>query len=270
MSNLPELTGKALYEHLIANKSELIAKKKALPRKSDGIGGCPNYFDVKGTEVKKTSIGQIPDLAKQVRVSIVANTSLYRDSQKDVCLPDCWAKTIKEGAGRLHLKDHDYVMDSEIGDVVSIYSMDLPLSTFGINKQGTVQSLVYDSDVMKMYDEKTFTKYKNGRVQQHSIGLIYKDLRLAINDEDYKEEYAEYQKWIDSIINKEEVELDGFFWAVYQLKLIEVSAVVAASNILTPTLSVKSDTPNWPSPDTNEQPSKFDLSERLKGTTFFN
>lgn len=268
---LEDLKGKELFKHLVENKSELIAKKKALPRKSDGIGGSPYFYEVDGSSIKKTDIGSIPKNATTIRAKIVANTSMWLDSQRDVLLPDCWARTIKDGQGRLHLKDHDYILDAEVGDVVSIYSMDLALSEFGLNKTGIAQSLIYESDVQKSYDEKIFNKYKSGRIQAHSIGLQYKDIRLAVNDEDFKEEFAEYNKWIDRIINKDEVNEEGFFWAVYQIKLIEVSAVIAPSNILTLTLSVKNDTPNWPLDESTEaKPSKFDISAAIKSATFFN
>jgi hypothetical protein len=66
--------------------------------------------------------------------------------------------------------------------------------------------------------------------------MRYIKLDLAVNDEDYKEEYAEWNKYINEIGNKEEAEELGYFWAVKEAVLIEISAVLMGSNELTPTI----------------------------------
>jgi hypothetical protein len=39
--------------------------------------------------------------------------------------------------------------------------------------------------------------------------MRYIDIQMAINDEDYKEEYAVWNKYIDVIANKEEAKKQG-------------------------------------------------------------
>jgi hypothetical protein len=94
-----------------------------------------------------------------------------------------------------------------------------------------------------------------GKVNQHSIGLQYVKLSLAINDEDYKEEFEVWNKYNEQIINKDKAEANGFFWAVQEIKLIENSAVLFGSNEITPTLD--NNLKNEPSVDTQkEQPTE--------------
>ena len=56
---------------------------------------------------------------------------------------------------------------------------------------------------------------------------------------DYEKEKAVYDKYIDDILNKEEVKKDGYFWAVTEAKAIEGSAVPIGSNTITPTIPRK-------------------------------
>ena len=69
-------------------------------------------------------------------------------------------------------------------------------------------------------------------VDQHSVGMQYVKIDLAVNDEDYEEEYKLWQDNIDQIGNKEQAEQKGYFWLVREAKLIEISAVLLGSNEL--------------------------------------
>ena len=126
--------------------------------------------------------------------------------------------------------------------------------------------------MLKEYDQRIFRDYKNGKINQHSIGLYYVKIFLCVNDEDYKQEFAAWNKYIDMVINRDQVEEDGYFWAVTEIKLIECSAVLAGANSLTPTLEVKSSTGAEPPNGTQQQPhdDDFDLDAAIKQTKFFN
>lgn len=264
------LKGKDLFSYLIANKSHLISQKKSSFKTTDPLSFSPEFFNVKDNKASKTILGEISVDATSVRAKIVANTALFMDSQKDVLLPGCWDKTIRDGKGKLHLKDHTFKLEAEVGDVVNIYSQNISLSELGINKAGTIEVLIYESDVKKSYDEKVFTKYRTGKINQHSISLNYVKLDMAINDEDYKEEFANWNKYIGQLINQKEAEQSGFFWLVPEIKLIECSAVLAGSNELTPTLEVGKNTVMQPVHTTEEQPPSFNWSEAIKQTKFLN
>ena len=89
-----------------------------------------------------------------------------------------------------------------------------------------------------------FNEYRLGHVKNHSVGMRYVTLDLAINDEAYLANYELWNKYIDKIANKDDAEQQGYFWPVTEAKVVEGSAVPLGSNIITPTQSVK----NTPGP----------------------
>lgn len=237
------LTGKDLHRFLIENKQALIAQKKSIIKNTDAISFAPALFNVKDGQAVKAAAESVPPDATSIRVKVVANTAYWCDSQMDVLLPDCWKTSIKERKGLIpHLHDHIHSTDAEVGDVANIYSQDMSLTELGLAKAGTTQSLIFETDIKKSYNEKVFNKYKNGKAKQHSIGLQYVKIELAVNDEESEKEFDFWNKYIDKVINREEVEAKGFFWVVSEIKLLENSVVLFGSNQLTPTLDVKSDT----------------------------
>ena len=239
---------------MVAAKAELIAEKKSIIKHTDAIMMTPELFTVKGGKVTKAVAGEVSNDANSVRVKVVANTANFCDSHMDVLLADCWAKSIKERKGMIpHLHDHIHRLDAKVGDVVNIYSQEMSLSELGINKTGSTQSLIFETDIKREYNEHIFKQYKAGRINQHSIGLQYVKLGLAVNDEESTAEYELWNKYIDQVINKEYVESKGFFWVVPEIKLFENSAVLFGSNSLTPTLDVKT-TDIEPFDDTQNQP----------------
>jgi hypothetical protein len=238
----PNLVGKALYSFLIANKDALIAQKKALPKYSDAVNYGSSFFVNKDGQIVKTEVGNIAPDASSVHARFVGNAAWWCDSQMDVLTDDSWSKTIKEGKGKIHLHDHIYRMDAQVGDVTKIYTQDVNLNELGLNKPGFTQCLVYESDVKKDYNLFVFNQYKAGKVNQHSIGLLYVKIELAINDADYEKEIDFWNKYIDKVINRDMVEEKGYFWIVTEIKLLECSAVLFGSNELTPTLDVKGGT----------------------------
>ncbi len=249
------LKGKDLYKFLIEHKSQLILQKKSILKKTDPITAAPEYFYVKGDSVTKAASSEISPDATTVRVKVIANTALWCDSQMDVLLPDCWKRSIKQNKSQIpHIHDHLHESDSDVGDVVDIYSMEMQLSDFGINKSGVTQSLIFETDIRKSYNEKIFNKYKAGKMNQHSIGLQYLKIELAVNDEESEKEHDFWNKYIDQVINREYVEEKGYFWVVPEIKLMENSCVLFGANSLTHTLEVKSDIQTLPSPDIEDDP----------------
>ncbi|MFA5727754.1 MAG: HK97 family phage prohead protease [Saccharofermentanaceae bacterium] len=255
---LPELEQKDLFAYLVANKKQLIRQKCMHPIKSDAVSFGVQFIK-SGEVVKAMSVDMEEDI---IQVKVVGNTALFCDTYNDVLAPDCWKKTIKEcgpkGADLIsHLACHDHDFEGVIGEPIDIYSEVIDLITLGFDGPGSAQALVMVSNVLKAYDEKAYTLYKRGKVKQHSIGLQYVQLVLALNDENYKEEFATWNKYYKSIINKDKIDVDGYFWYVTEIKLYEISAVLWGANRLTPTLEVttqpsddteKSDIPTDPKP----------------------
>lgn len=233
---IPEFeTKSALVSYLKENKSRIIEEKKAIPIFSEA-----NSFQVAKVAPKKTAMKANEAVVEDVdvlRVKVIANTANWLDSHMDVLLPDCWSKSINERKSIIpHLHDHIHKIDAKIGEVVDIVSSQLSYSEIGIEGNGSTQALVFITDVMKSYNEKVFNQYKSGKVNQHSIGLQYIKLDLAINDEESEKEMEFWKKHIDQIINPEKAIEQGYFWVVQEIKLLENSAVLFGSNEMTPTL----------------------------------
>src|SRR5690606_38105403 len=76
-------------------------------------------------------------------------------------------------------------------------------------------------------------------VNQHSIGLQYLQMELAINDSEDKPHYKTWERYYSGIINKEEVDKRGYFWAIKEAKIYENSAVLFGSNEMTPTIQTQ-------------------------------
>lgn len=255
---IPEFETKSeLVSYLKDNKASIIANKKSMP-----IFAEANSFQVAKVAPKKTALKANEAVVEDVdvlRVKVIANTANWLDSHMDVLLPDCWNKSINERKNIIpHLHDHIHKIDAKVGEVVDIISQNLSFSEIGIDGNGSTQALVFITDVMKSYNKQVFNQYKAGKVNQHSIGLQYMKLDLAINDEESEKELEFWNKHIDQIINPELAIERGYFWVVQEIKLLENSAVLFGSNEMTPTLdnNVKHIEPlqntqtSEPSPDT--------------------
>lgn len=226
----PSLTGKAKYDFLIANKSAFIAQKK-MPHWADELVAPVETKEITKTETTKaadgTDVTQTIAAPGTVDVKFYANTCLWFDSQQDVLLPDSSKRTLNNNKDLIqHLHDHIQKTDAIIGDMQDITLPYVAWRVLGVDLDGQTQVIYCHSIVRKDYNNQLYTLYKNERIKQHSIGLQYKQIAIAINDPDYKEEYALWLKWIDQIANKEEVMLSGYFWAIAEIMLIEVSAVL--------------------------------------------
>lgn len=254
-----DITGKDLYNWLIANKSELIAQKK-MGVKTDNETICdPFQTEMKISDIatKAAKDGQEarPDVC---HVKVAANTFNWCDFAMDVLMDGCADKTIVDRKNLIpHIQDHIHKSDSDVGDVTDLYIEKISLTDLGLSEKGKTDVLIMESDVQKSYNSKIFHKYRNKRVKQHSIGLQYLKINLCINDEDYKDEFSNWNKYFSRVINKDFVTSKGYFYAVTEIKLLEVSTVLFGCNVLTGTLETDSE---------KEQPS-LTTSEEKPGDT---
>lgn len=235
------LTGKSLLEFIVANKAALIHQKCAFPIKSDP-NGYP-YTITKSSKATATKAAGdqnvVIDDNNELNIVAIANAANWIDSQMDMLLPDCWKKTIKEsgpqGKNRIyHLKNHLQNTDGVIGRPTSIYSQDYSLTDLGLDMVGTTQCLVMESAVMESLDDKCYDMYVSKMINQHSIGLQYVKMDVAVNDPNFPSEFDIWNKYFAQVINKDVATKCGYFWVVYEIKLLEVSAVLWGANELTP------------------------------------
>ena len=267
-----ELKGLELFKYLKENKESIIAEKKSLAIKSDSLSVNTSLsFFKDGLQTKEMDSPEMDPTTLLVKV--VANTSNFCDSHYDVLAPDCWKKTIRENGPRgkniiAHICDHKHEITAKVGKVEAIYSEDLELRKIGVKSDiKEAQALIFETEIRKDFNEKVYNLYKAGEVNQHSIGLQYVKIDLAVNSEDdeYKQEYKLWRKQIDNIVNKEEVIERGYFWYVTEIKLYENSAVLFGSNEITPTLETLSNEPdNTTRNNSDEEPDNTTLDEQNK------
>jgi hypothetical protein len=253
MITLPEFADKSkLIDYLVSNKSALLAQKKSAIKHADSIMNLQELFftDKQGTEFKAGEVGVSPE-ATRIKVRSIINTTKLFDSHGDVHFDQLWNKSIKETKDNFLVKEHNFSFDGIISDNVKVFTKQISWHELGYNYEGSTQALVYESIIDKNESPDMFEKYRTGKVKQHSVGMRYIKIDLAVNDARYEKEFAVWEKNFEEIANKEEVLDNGYFWAVFEAKNIEGSAVVKGSNRVTPTQSIQQ--------VKNEEPTKVTL-----------
>jgi hypothetical protein len=236
-----------LFAHLVENKDELITAKRSVIKTSDPceVISIATKLKLSGNTVDKAKYRYEDNTeeGKLVR-TIIANTYLWMDSHDDVHLENVFAKSISENKRIRHLHDHVQMLDGKVGRPIGFEEKAISWRELGLGKTGMTQALFMESEVLSAYNEKVYNEYLNDEIDQHSVGMQYTRIELAVNDEtNYPNEYKVYQQHIAKIGNRAKVEDQGFFFAVSEAKLLEVSAVLLGSNELTPTLGHKAVSP---------------------------
>lgn len=242
LKELESLSGEDLKKALKSNKETLIAEKKANLKYTEGLIYQP---EVISTESQKKSFNQKADTPVEdstdspFMVTVVCNTTNFCDSYMDVLTEGSYTKSIKaRGTTIPHIADHKHESTAHVGDVKAIYTKKVPLKELGFNAEGEVEALLMDSLIRKDYNDDVYRFYKSGKINQHSIGLSYGEIKLALNSqvEGDEKEYAVWEEFYPQIVNKEQVDKRGYFWAVTEADIRENSCVLFGANALTPTL----------------------------------
>jgi hypothetical protein len=241
-------TKKELFDFLIENKEILIAQKKAITKYSDGFDYIAG--NMRGPVMKANSVDGV------LNVLAVINTTNVIDSHDDVHIPGLWDKSIRENKNIMHLQEHEMKFDSIISDGkdLKVSAENKTWKELGFGFKGNTEALIFDSTVKRSRNKYMHNQYADGNVKNHSVGMRYVKLSLAINDEDAGSNFDTWEKHIDQVANKEIAEGNGFFWAVTEAKIIEGSAVPIGSNQFTPTL------------ENNKEPVKATPAEPVQAT----
>lgn len=244
-------TKQDLFTALRENKSDLIATKKMAVKEADAVVFIPPVSNEKGETIKNENTN-LTELDK-IQAKLVINTTLLMDSHSDVHLNGIWKKSVKETKNPYLLQEHRMKFDHIISDVVVASVEVMPWSDLGQSYKGNTEALVFDATISKDRNEFMFNQYAKGFVKEHSVGMRYVKLDLAINSDSKwdVEEKEVWDKYIDQVANKEVAEEQGYMWIVHEAKIVEGSAVVKGSNHATPTISVEA----AKSTPTNTEPS---------------
>jgi len=239
-------TQKELFAWLKEEQDDILYQKKSeIKQCDDDFGFSVVELKPKGV-LKNDGNGNITS----VKVRAIINTTNIRDSHKDVHINGIWDKSLSENKRIKHLQEHQMRFDKIISDKndLQAFTKTFTWKELGYDFEGSTEALVFDSNVKESRNPTMFKEYRDKNVDNHSVGMMYVRIKFALNseDEEDKDLKAEYDKHIDKILNKAEVEKDGYFWAVYEAKAIEGSAVPIGSNPMTPTLQPKEENINQP------------------------
>lgn len=267
--SIPEnLTGKELFEFLKKNKSLLIAEKKSERKRADAFAIQKLFVNEKGDIVK--AYEPIDNTASVIKATNIINTTNWLDSHDDVHIPGLWKKSLDQNKELYLLQEHEMTFAGIITDQVKAYTRKYSWVDLGYDAPGVTEALVFESTIDNERNPFMFDQYRKGYVKNHSVGMQYVIIELAINESDeyYKEEFAVWNKYINQIANKEDAEAQGYFWAVKEAKAIEGSAVPVGSNRMTPTQSVEriksESTEEQPPIGIGNQPPQFDIETAIK------
>lgn len=233
-------TKEELFRDLILNEKTLIAQKKGINKQADSVSYFVEVENDKGEAVKATSVNLSGDVNK-IKAKLVINTTGIYDSHGDVHIKGIWNKSAKEQKNLLLLQEHKMAFDHVISDNVTASVKTINWKSLGFDYEGSTQALVFDAEIDAERNEYMFKQYAKGYVKEHSVGMRYVKIDMAINsNESWASQYKEtWDKYYDEIVNKSEVDAMGYFWAVTEAKIVEGSAVVKGSNFATPTISVE-------------------------------
>ena len=229
-----------LFKALKENKPSLISLKKSIEKRADSI----NYVNSINSDLtaNKEENGTQTEVDK-LQVKVIINTTNFIDSHNDLHINGIWNKSVSDNAnkGFLHLQEHDRDFDKVISDNAKGYVESITWKSIGLPYSGKTEALIFDSIIEKKRNEFMFKQYSNGWVKNHSVGMRYVKIDLAINSESEwdKDEKELWDKFYPVVANKEVADERGYFWVVSEAKIIEGSAVVMGSNSATPTISVE-------------------------------
>ena len=242
-------------KEIVENKAEIMALKKAEIKTVKG--GLSSVSKKLGGLSK----GVFKDSETALNRTIVGNTYLWMDSHEDVHAKGLFKKSISERKGNIfHLHDHEFKITSKIGEPSKIYEEKIAWKDLGVNKNGETEALFMDTEIKKEYNLQVFNGYKSNTINQHSVGMQYVKLDLAVNNEQYEDEFKVWNENIDKLGNIEQAEEKGYFWFVREAKLIEISAVLMGSNELTPT--IQEDKSTEPLKDTQKDEAEKSLQDQ--------
>lgn len=250
MIKYPEFKNKSeKFKYIIENKDMLIQQKMMTYKEADGFSFDTSIGIITGLKSSNTTSKSITKSEAQqvedtglLEVKAVINTTMIMDSHDDVHIDGIWDKSLERNSDLIHAQEHkanQFNMIIADGDDVVAETNKYTWNELGYDFKGETEALEFTSNVKKSRNGYMYDQYKSGYVTNHSVGMRYDKLDIAINDDDYPAYKDLYEKYIDKIANKDYVESQGMFWAIFEATAIEGSAVPKGSNFVTPTRSVR-------------------------------
>lgn len=234
-------TKSEMFFELKKNRELIVAQKKAAIKFSDPV----RYFIkqlLEGTGIEKALLDAPDVIGIGSTIYAIINTTNFYDSCGDVHLDGIWDNSIKDQKGKLY-----YVMnhDLKLGCVIA-YPKDvdasvvsLKWSDIGQDYTGSMQALVYAVKLTESSNKDALSAIITKQDIQNSVRMGYISMILCIDDssDDYKQEKANFDKYLKVVANKQDAEDAGYFWAISEAKIVkEGSACLFGANEATPIL----------------------------------
>lgn len=219
-------------EEIVKNKVDLINIKKIAVKHTDGVSSLP----IKENENIQKAIDL--GLAFDGLQKVVANTYYWLDSHGDVHVRGCFTQSIKQNLSKIyHLDNHDSSggFRSKVGNVREIKETTVKWRDLGVDIDGETISLIGYTELIEDYNKQVYNAYKLGQIDQHSVGMQYVNIVLAVNNPEYEEEFKNWNEVYPSLGNKSKADAMGYLWVIREAKLKEYSCLLwNGSNELTP------------------------------------
>lgn len=262
-------TRQDMIKHLVENVNELISIKKSNIHKGCEKGSLNSINAVKFINGAEKGIGF---QTKEGFLYPVISTTRYCDSHKDVHLDGCFTKTVKEQQGKVYYAlDHELKWNSILAwqKDVTMFVQNIPWAAVGKNYEGTTEALVFEIKEEAIRNKEVLQAIKDAVSEfENSIRMQYFDVFLAVktNEKGMEEYNANYEKYIDSIANKDVVNEDGYFWGVKQLGIHKEGSLVIAggSNDATGIITNQTEPGDHSESNKNEPSTDTQIKEQLK------
>lgn len=217
-----------MFDALVKNQDKIIDIKKAQIYKSIEKG-LISVLTANDDEVVKADFG-----AKKDCVYPIVSTTRFYDSHKDVHFDGCFKKTVKDQQGTVHYAlDHELKWDSIVAwkEDVRMFIAKVDWSTVGKSYEGKTEALVFEipKDKFKRKDVLEAIVNKSSDFE-NSVRMVYIKLNLGVNSDnpEHKSQKEYYEKRKSDIANFDEVEKDGYFWGVEELRIYKEASLVVA------------------------------------------
>src|SRR5690606_34619952 len=191
---------------LKANKDDIINLKKAELKHTDPV----MLFVKSGSETEKAEGGSVQvDIGSTIYP--VINSCNWLDSHGDVHIKGLWDVSLKDQAGKLYyIINHDLMLGSVIAypKNVEAYVQDVTWKELGYDINGSTQILVYKVLLTSATNKDFLEAVKERAPIQNSVRMRYISMTLCIDDtsDDYKQEKANFDKYIKVIANRKDAE----------------------------------------------------------------
>lgn len=210
---------------------------------------CSYFYNIDKSDAEKSeAIGD-----SEFDLVAVINTTNVIDSHMDLHLKGLWDESSLSGLS--YIIDHDYSISSLIAAPQDVKAevQSIRWKKLGLDINGTTDALVFKVKIKDYANESFIKAYKSGVPLQNSIRMRYGDVYLSVNNSEFKEEYANWNKYLKFAINPEKAIEEGYFFAVKTAyAFLEGSSVLRGSNMYTPLLEKQENTGDEPITNKNE------------------